>query len=523
MQRKNQPIAIGKKALPLFHIFVGTTILLSIAVSCTQDDSSLPSMENAGKPVAVSIIPSGIALYGSVTESGSTRSGVDKKERVHFLVDFDEENMLETIIEAVPEEVAVPTRAVNLTNTTMRVVACNNAGDIVSQCAYNVIDGVATPLDGQPLVVKNSASSYTFHCYSPANAIDTNTKKVTVNAGDNFAYNKVTQIINSSTGTATVTLPTLTPMMSKIKYSVSSTAFAGTITCTGSVKGTFATGTTADWTLGDAALSTMPAAADHLLEFTENNQELVVFPTGAATGNLTLTIADLTIGGIAKTSPTLSAANGFTLQAGKMYTVSIEIKKKNYVISTDLHLRVAKGNLMYTEGKWQLAPDQGWYSGNGKGGDYFSWGLTDPLKFGRKVWGSDMNALSDVCVQLLGKGWRIPTSNDQDRFLKSTNRVVSTYASSRGSTKGMYWGTTDAAKASASLYSYVFLPFTDRRTTLGIVSASEDEGYMWCQGWFQPNLNIPWNLVWTADGAVSRLQNQDCAGYGMTLRCVADE
>lgn len=516
MKRENKPAHAGVTRMQF--IVLTLVALLSLPVSCTNDDSALPPMGNAGEPVAVEIIPSGIALYGSVTESGSTRSVSGKKERVHFLEDFDEKNMLETIIEETPEEVAVPTRAVKLTNTTMRVVACNSAGDIVSQCAYNVTNGVATPQPGQLLVVKNSASPYTFHCYSPANAINTSTKKVTVNIGDNFAYNKVTQVINSSSLAATVTIPALTPMMSKVKFSVSSTEISGTITCTGTVKGTFGTGGT--WTLGGGSLTGM-TTANQTISFSANNAEVAVPPTGA-TGNLTLTIANLKIGSASKSAPTLSTASGFTLQAGKMYTVSIGIKKKNYVVNTNLHLRVASGNLMYTGGKWHLAPDQGWYSGNAKGGDYFSWGLTDPLKFGQEVWGSDMNALSDVCVQLLGNGWRIPIKDDLERLRTVTNRVVSTYASSRGSTKGMYWGTTDAARASASQDSYVFLPFGGYRSGITGKWTPTGTAYYWFQGW-GPDISIPYMVIIDERGSFRELHTMDFAHYGYLLRCVADE
>lgn len=461
-------------------------LLISLSMSCNKDDSSIPIIENVGEPVEIKIIPSGISLYGSVTEAGqdnATRSAATRKERVHFLEDFDEENMLETIIEAVPEEVVIPTRGVNLTNTTMRVVVCNSAGNIVAQCVYNVTNGMAIPQDGQGLFVPNSSTAYTFHCYSPANAIDTDTKKVTVNAGDNFAYNKVTQVINSNSGAVTITIPVLTPMVSKIKYVVTSPEFAGVITCTGSVKGLFGTGAT--WTLGSAEI-TCSGSELQTLKVSENNGEIVVIPTGTGTDSLQVTIADLKIEGVAKECPTLPKVKGITLQAGLMYTVKISIKRKTYSVSEELQLRVAKGNLMFSDEKWHLTPDEGWSSEKmSEAYDMFCWGIPVSIVQSNNTFSQSIDALSAGCTEVLGEGWRVPSNDDLFKFEAQTNRVWARYPSSNGYKEGMFWGTTDSLYAETHYQQLVFLPMTpvfggESGWYAGVSPRNEFEmGYYW--------------------------------------------
>lgn len=456
-------------------------ILVFLLSSCNESDNSPVNTEHFGEPIEINIIPEGIAFFGQSTRAVATRSS-DKTNRVYFLEDFDEENMVETIIEATPEVIETPTRAANLTNTTMRVVACDAAGNIKGQCVYNVTDGTATAQTGQSLVLPFSTSNYTFHCYSPANAIDTSTKKVTINKSDNFAYaNTTSKITPDATLRANVSIPLLQPMMSKLKISVSAKAdggYSGIATCTGTVKGTF--GTSATWTLGASSLSVTPAT-NQSISFSANNEEQLVYP-GNATGDLLISLSNLKFGGTPSGGLTLNSKKSFTLEAGKLYTINITIKKKLYINNTDLGLKVAKGNLMYISGTWQLAPDQGWYSGTKDGGDYFNWGLTNPLTYGgtsSSYYGSSMDALTNACVSVLGTGWRIPNTTDTQKFASASNRVWSTYSSSRGSSNGYYWGTTNATTAKNNQDSYVFLPAAGYRISSGDTRYVGSRGEYW--------------------------------------------
>lgn len=502
----------------LFRACIATLVFL--LSSCNESDNSPVSIEHFGEPIEINIIPEGIAFFGQSTRAVARRSS-DRTNRVYFLEDFDDENMLETIIEATPEVIETPTRATNLTNTTMRVVACDASGNIKGQCVYNVTDGTATAQTDQSLVLPYSTSNYTFHCYSPANAIDTSTKKVTINKSDNFAYAKsTTKITPSANATASVSIPLLQPMMSKLKLSVTSQAghYTGNATCTGTVKGTF--GTSATWSLGSSSLS-VTSAANQSISFSANNEEQLVY-SGNATGNLSLSLASLKFGSTSLSSPTLNAANGFTLEAGKLYTISITIKKKLYISNTDLGLKVAKGNLVYKSGTWQLAPDQGWYSGTKDGGDYFNWGLTNPLTYGdtsSSYYGANMTSLTTACVSVLGTGWRIPSRDDMSKLGSTPNSVWSTYSSARGTVYGYYWGTKDETTAKNNKDSYVFIPAAGFRSDSGSIGNTDDRGSYWSSS--SSTSNTAYYLLFDKSGV--RSGNSQSARYlGRSLRCVAN-
>lgn len=441
-----------------------------ICMGCTNSEEYLQVSHKGQneKQVAVNIITQGIRPYGRErgTKSAQKKGEVNK---ICFWENYEDKYTLETIIEETPDTEFIVTRSeVALDLTTLRVVVYNAKGEKAGNCIYDVVDGVAIPKEGQHLILHNSTDPYTFYCYTPANDFDTNTKQVTVVPGDNFAYSQFEETVNSVSGTLDVTIPALTPLMSKLYFRVNASEdqyavdklYNPSIECDGTMVGALvAKGV---WALGSATITSIPSVGKSV-SFT-NNSETYVLPV-VNTGDLTFSMSRLIVGNISRTGSTFTASGGFALEAGKKYTVSVTVKRNIYLQPAGLGLKVATGNLMRISGNWKLAPDQGYYTYLPKGGDYFCWGIADPNNFGNGVWGTTMNDLNQACSSVLGAGWRVPTKADIEK-IADMPRVWGKYKSSgyaQTETYGYYIGITNVTTAQNNQDSYLFLPGAGQR------------------------------------------------------------
>ena len=362
--------------MKLSRIMFVCCCVLSLALClCGCGKESSPAGEEVppvGDPVEINIASDGLVVTG-VEDLGGTRA-VDADNRVTFTESLNDEYDLEVTIAPSAEEVPVATRAPVPVNGTMRIVVCDAGGNIVSQCAYDMVDGYATEQSGQKLTVPYSTTPYTFHCFTPGNALDLSTKKVVINETDNFNYASKQITIDSPTGSQEITTPLMLPMMSKLKYSGYSDDYPGEFTCKGTIKGVF--GSSATWTLGSSSLTTT-GTAGKVISFRANNEEKLIL-SGVSTGTLSMTISDLVIGGTSYGSPTLTSVPGITLLPGKIYTVTVKIRGSYIMVGG---VKWAKGNLRYLGGgKYAQAklPNDPTATVHEVRGDFFRWCYTLP-------------------------------------------------------------------------------------------------------------------------------------------------
>lgn len=454
-----------------------------MCVGCANSEEYLQVShgESDGKPVAVHIMTQGIRPYGGKTGNSFARNK-GEVNRMCFLESYEDKYTLETIIEETPDTAFVGTRSeVALDLTTLRVVVYNAKGEMAGNCVYDVANGVATPKEGQRLILHNSADPYTFYCYTPASDLDADTKQVTVTSGDNFAYSQFEETVNSASGTWDVTIPALTPLVSKLHFRVNASddQYAAdkqhnpSIECDGIMVGALAA--KGVWTFGKSSITSTPSAGESV-SFTSNS-EAYVLPV-VNTGALTFSMSRLIVGNVPRTGSKFTTSSGVALEAGKKYTVSVTVKRNMYLQPAGLGLKVATGNLMRISGSWKLAPDQGYYTYLPKGGDYFCWGIADPNNFGNLIWGTTMDDLDKACSSVLGAGWRVPTKADVEK-IATMPWVWGKYKSSgyaKAETYGCYVGITDVTTAQNNQDSYLFLPGAGHRVNDAINPRMENLG-----------------------------------------------
>lgn len=419
-----------------------------------------------GEMVEVSIIPSGIALFGTDTPvdaninpnagrsiSRGTPWSSEPKNRIHLVQDLDKEHMLETIIKEVPQAAAA-TRAATLLTNTLRVVVCNSKGEKVDECVYDVVNGVATPqAEGKTtLRLPADAKPYTFHCYSPAYALDENTKTVVLtDPAENFAYAQTSTTV--TTVPKEVRIPMLKPMMSKLQMSLTVKDFSSVVlnptldSWTATLAGAF--GTSATWKLGNDTLTTTTAPGT-VITLNNSSRSLLVY-SGVNAGKMELA-SRVTIAGTEYAMKPTTSTTDFTLEAGKSYAISLTVSYKNYIPLPKLGLKVARGYFYLTNGYPFMYANQGRldkakFDVGSMTGDLFTTGMFT----------------GDICRTALGDSWRVPNEDDINKLNDSKERVFGEYKIP-GTVlieKGWYWGTTDKNEAEKNQDNYVFLRLCD--------------------------------------------------------------
>lgn len=429
---------------------------------CEGSRADLPEEETStGETVEVSIIPSGIALFGTDTSADADNTphagrsisrctpwSSEPKNRIHLVQDFDKERMLETIIEEVPQATASTRASTLLTNTTLRVVVCNSKGEKVDECVYDVVEGVATPQNEEKTTLRLTVDNkpYTFHCYSPAYILDETNTVVLPSQDENFAYAKTS--VTTNLITKEVRIPTLKPMMSKVQMSLTVKDFASIAlnpkldSWTATLTGAF--GTSATWKLGNAALTTT-TTPDTEIKFDNDNRSFLVY-SGVNAGKIELA-SRVKVSGTEYTMKPTTSSTDFTLEAGKSYAISLTVSYKNYIENSELGLRVAKGYLYLKNGYMFMYTNQGHLDkaevDESMTGDLFKTGMFSV----------------DVCKNAFGSSWRVPNESDIKKFNDSKVRVFGEYKipGTNQTEKGWYWGTKSKEEAEANQDKYVFL------------------------------------------------------------------
>lgn len=454
MKRKNRNVWILCGAL-----------LLS---GCEGERADLPVEETpSGEMIEVSIIPSGIELFGTDMSAdadtphagrSNTRAtpwSGEPKNRIHLVQDFDEERMLETIIEEVPQAEA-STRAGLLLNATLRVVACNSKGEKVDECVYDVWRGVATPKDENKTTLRLTVDNkpYTFHCYSPAYEVDENMSVVMPEPGENFIYAQTS--VTATLATKEVKIPTLKRMMSRLTSSLRLKDF-NTIESNPTLDsweftltGAFGTSATLRLGNGNEALTTT-TAPNTKITLTNRSSTLYVYP-GVNAGKIELA-SRVTVAGKEYIMKPTTSTDDFILDAGKTYSISLTVSYKNYIESPTLGLRVAKGYL-YVKDEYPFI-----YTNQGSLDKVnFEFGVT-PLT--ADLFQTGMFSY-DLCQKTLKGSWRLPNENDINKFNDIKNRVFGEYKTPTGQVeKGWYWGTTSKQEAEENQDNFVFLRLCD--------------------------------------------------------------
>lgn len=154
----------------------------------------------------------------------------------------------------------------------------------------------------------------------------------------------------------------------------------------------------------------------------------------------------------------------------------------NKPLDVGLPFYVAKGNLIATKQadgtlSYAFAKEQGYYSGEADGGDYFCWNTIDPFTFG--VTQSSWEDARDPCRQVADGTWRTPTDAELQALIDAGNVWgANIYTMKDGTTKnGRYFGTT-TVPAEADQDKYVFLPAAGGRDSYGYSNAGA-YSYYW--------------------------------------------
>lgn len=186
----------------------------------------------------------------------------------------------------------------------------------------------------------------------------------------------------------------------------------------------------------------------------------------------------------------------------------------NKAIDIGLGFVVAPGNVIKKDGVYTFFESQAGYTHKWDGGDYFNWGVIDPL---------DIATISDVFVDVckeVGELWRTP-SKEEWKELVDTGWTWTDWITEDGNkVRGMFFGTNAEAVTQENQERHVFLPAVGTRggndTSVGSIG-----GYV--KYWSSTNNNAT-----TAFGVdcYSNKPNYNWAGskqYGLLVRCVRDK
>lgn len=286
-------------------------------------------------------------------------------------------------------------------------------------------------------------------------------------------------------------------------------------------------------TMGTTGLST--SAADTSID--------LLFPPQALDAGAGLTFT-LTVDGV-DYSATVAAAQFNEFKRGVRHTAHLEMTAEQLLIpeiytenwtdggthdgeaalapekAIDLGLPfvIAPGNLIARDGKYKFTAEQGYYSNEANGGDYFDWGEIDPLIY--KTDGSNSSATwNDPCALVRGGGiWHTPSISEWQQIL-GTDNVSGTWTMKDGGTNinGRYYGTTSQPDKSQQ-NNYVFLPYAGNRYMGGVYYAV-NSGYYWTS---EPNNsnNTQAMVIYV------HMSNPPASGqpksYGNTIRCIKNK
>lgn len=258
--------------------------------------------------------------------------------------------------------------------------------------------------------------------------------------------------------------------------------------------------------------------------------------------SLTLTV---TVDGVT-TNATIST-DDLALEAGKRYVVKATINYNGlaaFIKTTDwdsqtawneeatfvpeippvdlgLPFVIAPGNLTAVSNgsgyTYSIAEDQGYYSGDGSGGDYYCWNTLYPNLDNEMQTAWD--DARDACRQIDGGEWYTP-SIEQWRLMLGKGSVWGTYAAGSGTKNGYYIGTS-SIPSEAEQNKFLFLPASGVRYVGNSWSGDDNTmAYYWSSTVDDAGYNAAF-AIFFVEPEISE-QTTDRYG-GFSLRCVKDK
>ena len=295
-------------------------------------------------------------------------------------------------------------------------------------------------------------------------------------------------------------------------------------------------------TLAGVTIKGTNAAADDATRV-----DLLLPPYAALTEDITLT-ATVDTKEMKIIIPKAKLSN--TLAAGKQYNITLKLKPTALVLgsikTTDwdsqtawdegvefvppppahsidigLDFYIADGNLTATKESdgslsYAFADEQGYYSGEADGGDYFCWNTIDPFAF--SVTQSSWDDGRDPCRKVGDGNWHTPTDAELQKMIDAGN-VWGIYTMIDATTKnGRYFGTT-TVPAEADRDKYVFLPAAGYRDGSNYYYPGAYGSY-WSATLDTSNTNSAYYLYFHS----SKCYVNNYYRYnGFSLRCVHDK
>lgn len=191
---------------------------------------------------------------------------------------------------------------------------------------------------------------------------------------------------------------------------------------------------------------------------------------------------------------------------------------KNKVIDIGLDILIATGNVRAIKRadntyKYVFADEQGYYSGDGSGGDYFNWNTLEPMLI---VTQSSWDASRDVCGRVGDGKWYTP-STDQWKTIVDAGYIRGSYQMKDGTSKnGIYFGTTKVPP-SDNQEKYLFLP------AAGYMS--EMDGSFSYHVYWSNTLGVPYayGLFFGNDNTRPEHSHNFFRYYRFTVRCVRNK
>lgn len=456
--------------------------ILAMSISACSSESELTEIAGeysyTGAPIPISISAAGIETFGS---RPVTRSGAMKDTNVDPL---DDDYNFVSSIESEAEQPQPLTRTVLGDGIYFRVLAYMNDAVSIENFAgaadYKIDANkgkVALASPDRPLALK--PGKYTFICYSynkPEPITDDFDGAVgtaiDVSHGMDFLSAKQEATVQADAN-GTYTLPgfTFSHMCARVYLEMTSTL--GKITqC--SAKLSNLSSAPVKWKVGDAEITNSGQGGSADLSWSSPNaatvtsEPMYILPNTARKVTVSLTF---TAGGTKYENKTFELPSR-AFSCATSYKITAKQKKSGITVP-GISFKIATGNVVLKDGKYQMQATQGDYTYQSDGGDYFNWGATDPTDY--KV---NNSKFTDVC-QELGSQWRTPSQSEMEQFT-TCDRIWGTYSgTNRGDVEGCYFGTT-SVPFSDKKDNYVFLPAAGFRN-YGSTSMSSDGtlGYYW--------------------------------------------
>lgn len=500
-------------------VVIVLSTILAMSISACSSESELTNIADdysyTGAPIPISISAAGIETFGS---RPVTRSGAMKDTNVDPL---DDDYNFVSSIESEDEQPQPLTRAALGDGIYFRVLAYRN--DAVSTENFagaadyktNGDVGLVTPA-GSNSTLKLSPGKYIFICYSynkpepiKDNFDGAAGTSIGVSHGMDFLSAKQEATVQADAN-GTYTLPGFTFSHMCARVYLEMTLNEKITEC--SAKLSNLSSAPVQWQVGDVSIPNSGQGGTAALTWSSPNAAIVtsepmyILPNDARNVTVSLTYK---AGNTTYTNKTFELPSR-AFSSATSYKITAK-QKENSISIEGLSFKVAAGNVVLKDDKYQMQATQGDYTLQWNGGDYFNWGATDPTNYTV----DNSKFTTDVC-QKLGSQWRTPNQSEMKQFT-TCKRIWGTYSgTNRGTVKGYYFGTT-SVPSSDKKDNYVFLPAAGYRD-YGSTSLSDGGTYgrYWAStpsGYYAYYLNFYSSDCYLNSGYCSR---------GLSVRCIAD-